>query len=246
MPLESNGQAPYTTAAAAIAAISAFRERGFSPITAEALVRAGVPETIAPRTLNSLKLLGLVGQDGGPSSQFIALRHARGDDEYEKCLQEWLRAEYEDVLKYANPSVDGPDRVAEAFRGYDPAGQRKSMAALLIGLWKFAGLPTPENAGGSERAKTPRATPGVRSRTSKAPTTPPPISRDRPNSSQASNALPPGLVGLLQQIPVGGAGWTKVTRDNFVNAFTAVLDFTVPVVANDLAYVDESQEVNSS
>jgi hypothetical protein len=46
---------------------------------------------------------------------------------------------------------------------------------------------------------------------------------------QSSN-LHAGLVGLLQQIP-GAGGWTVERRDNFLRAFTAVLDFSVPVVA---------------
>ena len=59
--------------------------------------------------------------------------------------------------------------------------------------------------------------------------------------------LPPGLVGLLQQIPRGGKGWTQETRDNFLTAFTAVLDFTVPIRPIGLEdLTDENMGVNSS
>jgi hypothetical protein len=33
----------------------------------------------------------------------------------------------------------------------------------------------------------------------------------------------------LQQIPTDGRGWTQETRDNFLKAFSAVLDFSVPI-----------------
>jgi hypothetical protein len=41
--------------------------------------------------------------------------------------------------------------------------------------------------------------------------------------------LPPGLVGLLRQIPRDGTAWTAEKREGFLNAFTAVLDYSVPV-----------------
>lgn len=240
MALEANGPAPYTTAAAAIAAIDAYRDRGLgAPITSEVLTRAGVPETIARRTLSSLKLLDLIQGDGQPSSQFEDLRLAQGDEEFRTRLQAWLRAVYADVLQYADPATHSLQRVTEAFRSYEPAGQRKSMAALLVGLWKYAGLPVASEP-------TPQSPRPQRARQ----TTPPrrKLSNTTPKTTLAAatpGGLPPGLVGLLQQIPTDGRGWTKETRDTFLAAFTAVLDFTIPTVsAADLASVvgDEPEE----
>jgi hypothetical protein len=241
--LQANGPAPYTTAAAAIAAIEAFRERGFSPITAETLTRAGVPESIAGRTLNSLKQLGLVDAEGAASEQFKELRLARGDEEYQARLQSWLRGVYEEVLQYTDPSSDSPDRVAEAFRSYEPAGQRKAMAALLIGLWKLSGLPVAGDNG------TQRTRPPAKRRPSAA----------RPPSGRSSKlrvdenvdtdlgdqtGLDPGLVGLLRLIPRGkDASWTADRREAFLNAFRAVLDFSVPVVEKrDLSVLEDDFE----
>lgn len=188
MPLQQNGTAPYTTAAAAITAIEAFRERGMgTPISAETLTRAGVPESISNRTLSSLKLLELVEESGAPSTQFQALKQARGDEEYRTRLQEWLRGVYAEVLQYTDPSTDSPERVAEAFRTYEPAGQRKAMAALLIGLWKLAGLPTPEGTPTPRRSQPSvrRATAHVR-RTRQRHEQPPPVT---PPTSENAGAL---------------------------------------------------------
>ena len=41
--------------------------------------------------------------------------------------------------------------------------------------------------------------------------------------------LPPALVGLLQQIPLSQGSWTASERDGFLQAFEAVLDFTIRV-----------------
>ena len=229
MALQPNGPAPYTTAVSAITALDAWRDRGLGvPITPEVLTRAGVPETISPRTLSSMKLLDLVTDEGQPTEQWTDMRSARGDEEYRARLQEWLRSTYAEILQYADPSTATLDRLTEAFRTYEPSGQRKSMAALLLGLWKYAGLPVVESDS-APRASTPRQ-PRYRPTRKQAVRT-----RDTPNTPQRlATDLPPGLIGLLQQIPTGGSGWSKDTRDNFVKAFSAVLDFTVPITADDL------------
>lgn len=211
--------------------LDAWRERGFGvPVTAETLVRVGVPESLARRTLQSLVLLDLLDQDGTPTQLFKDFRSTRGDDEYRTRLQEWLRGVYADVLQYADPSTDPHDRVTEAFRTYDPAGQRRGMASLLVGLWKYAGLPVKSDDVGARAPVGRSITVGGAKR--KSPT------RDRrqllveaikPSTTLSVDGLPPGLVGLLRQIPLNGGPWTTKRRASFLQAFQAVLDFSVPV-----------------
>jgi hypothetical protein len=238
MALEPNGSAPYTTAAAAITFLDVFRDRGLAgPFTTDTLIRAGVPETLGRRTHQSLKLLGLIGDDDKATRELEDLRQVRGDEEYKKRLQEWLRGVYADVLQYTDPSTDSPNGVAEAFRTYEPAGQRRAMASLLIGLWKYSGLPVPAESGATTRERTasprPKAT-RARTTAKSNPAKPPRAGRFYGGGSVGASlamdvGLPPGLVGLIQQIPRGGKGWTEQDRDNFLTAFTAVLDFTVPI-----------------
>jgi len=235
-----NGPAPYTTGTSALIAMDAYRDRGLgTPITAEVLTRAGVKETIASRTLVSLKLLGLVEEDGRPSDLWDQLKATRTDEDYQARLQEWLHRVYADVLRYTNPSEDPPDKVADAFRGYKPEGQRMGMASLLIALWRYAGLPVPEGAGA------PRPAQSVFRRVS----APRPRRREQSGSGgdgpkhaprDGSQDLPPELVGLLRSVPRGNEGWTADKREAFLNAFTAVLDYSVPIVEENVA--GESRE----
>ena len=227
MALQPDGPAPYTTAQAAIITLDSWRERGLGvPITPDVLVRAGVSESLGNRTLMSLKQLGLVEEDGKPSPQMEDLRLARGQDEYQERLQKWVQGVYADVLQYADPSVDASDRVAEAFRTYVPTGQRRGMAALLIGLWKYAGLPLPsESAPSAPRIAVMRPGRGPAPGRSLRQ----PLPQGRTAEESAADDLPPGLVGLLRQIPRDGAPWTADKREGFLNAFTAVLDYSVPI-----------------
>ena len=220
MPLQPSGPAPYTSANAVVTVLDAWRDRGFGvPVTTDTLARAGVSESIARRTFQSLVGLELLNEDGTPTEQLQDFRATRGDDEYRNRLQEWLRSVYADVLQYADPSTDPYERVTEAFRTYEPAGQRRAMASLLLGLWKYAGLPVPEGQTPAARPSRPR--PAAPSRSTRQTRTRP------PKPTEAANDLPPALVGLLRQLPRDG--WTAEERENFLIAFTAVLDFAVPI-----------------
>lgn len=231
MALQPNGAAPYTTASSATLVLDKLRDGLSGPLTADVLVRAGVGESLANRTLTSLKVLDIIDESGALAPQFQELMSLRDDEEYKARLQEWLRGTYADILQYADPTVDAPTKVAAAFRTYLPAGQRPAMAALLIGLWRYAGLPTaePSSPNGSGAPRKPRAGGRPRQATQRAgrpsaPPTPKPTT-----SSLPMDDLPPGLVGLLHQIPRGGNGWPEARRDAFISAFRAVLDFSVPV-----------------
>lgn len=241
MTLSPNGPAPYTSSNAATTVLEINRDRGLSgPITADTLVRAGVSESIARRTMQSLVVLGLVGEDGSVSETLRAFNQARGDTEYKELLEAWLRDVYSDVLNYADPEKDDLKRLTDAFRGYEPAGQRSAMAGLLVGLWRHAGLPTAE----PEKQSSPRKRKPSTAKTSKAqdPQGASGGHGEAKSTSASTRApqsvaadLPPGLLGLLQQIPRGGASWSSDQRAGFLAAFHAVLDFTIPV-----ADVDES------
>ena len=220
MPLEPNGRAPYTTSTATVEALDAFRDRGLGvPITADVLTRAGVAESIAQRTLQSLRALELVDENDHPTPTFEVFRAARGDEEYHARLQEWLRGIYKDVLQYCDPSTDPLDKVQEAFRTYEPAGQRKAMAGLLVGLWRYAGLLVVASKASSQPTKTASETRTPRKRAHKG----------TDSSIGPVGELPGGLVGLLHQIPQPGESWTSERRKSFLTAFKATLDFTIHV-----------------
>lgn len=242
MPLKPNGTAPYTTSIAATTVLDAWRDRGLgTPITAETLTRAGVQESLARRTFQSLVALELLNSDGTPTEQFQDFRSTRGDDEYRTRLQEWLQGVYADVLQYADPSTDSHERVTEAFRTYEPAGQRRAMAALLLGLWKYAGLPV---ANAESKSPQPRkaATSQRRGPRKLAQHRTPTNASTRQGTSLDETGLPAGLLGLLHQIPQGGGSWTSQRRDAFLAAFRAVLDFSVPVDENPSAPDSEEEQ----
>src|ERR1700674_4011261 len=124
MPLQAGSHAPYAPPKTVTTVIDGYRNCGLgTPITHDVLIRAGVGESLTHRTLQSFRALELLDGEGMPTPTFTTLREARGED-FNSRGEAWLRSVYEDVLQYADPSTDTPERLAEAFRGYQPNGQR--------------------------------------------------------------------------------------------------------------------------
>ena len=68
MAVTTASAAPYAPPSAVLEVITRYRNRGLStPITAEVLARAGVSESLVPRTLQALQILDLVDDKGMPT-----------------------------------------------------------------------------------------------------------------------------------------------------------------------------------
>lgn len=208
-----------------MAVINGFRERGLAtPFTHDVLVRAGISESLVPRVQKALEGLDLVDKDGNPTPQLIQLRAVK-TDEFKETLAEIVRAAYAEVFQFVNPATDDATRIADAFRGYEPAGQRGRMVTLFLGMCEAAGLVKPD----ASRSKAP-----PRNGRKAVPT---PVRPFRGASvgpratvrNDGGGTMPPALMGLLASLPTGGDGWTSAHRDKFVTAFEHVLDFTIPI-----------------
>src|SRR5947208_287037 len=100
MPIHADGPAPYTAPKAVLDLISVYRSRGLqTPFTLDVLTRAGVSETLAPRTLQSLKLLDLIDENGDPTPAFVELRKAP-EESFQERLAAIIHAAYAEIFSY--------------------------------------------------------------------------------------------------------------------------------------------------
>ncbi len=249
MPLRSGGPAPYAPGETTLMVIKAFRDRGLTaPFTVEVLQRAGVSDALSTRTMQTLKLLELVDDMGNPTPALEGLRRAP-EPEFRKRLEEIVRAVYADVFQFADPATDTTDKISDAFRAYDPPGQRSRMVTLFITLCEAAGIipegkrPAPATAGRSSvpRPRRPIAT----ARNALADLARPKGGYGAARIGPPGDAVPPALQGLLAQLPSDGKGWTKQTRDKFVEAFGVVLDFSVPIKTPEELAAEMDQQKGS-
>lgn len=234
MAIQPEGQAPYAPPATVIEVLERYRSRGLAePFTIDVLMRAGVPDSLASRTLQALKLLDLVDAEGH-STEALKLLARTSSDEYQQAFAQVVRAAYADVFAFADPARDPIPRIEDAFRNYHPRGQRGRAVTLFLGLCAYAGIID---------------TVPVRPTTAKTksmPTPPKPRSSSDPKPSKAqlnvdisapsnfnAGQLDPALAGVLQRLPVPGSTWSEDERDRFTKALLAVLDIVYSVEQPD-------------
>jgi hypothetical protein len=175
-------------------------------------------------------LLDLIDDDGNPTTELVGLREAPSS-EFQLRLADVVKGAYVDVFSFADPAVDDAERVEDAFRGYQPHGQRGRMVTLFMGLCEAAGIV-------EGRTRTPRITKPsmtVQTRTHaarpKQPTTP--RSTVPHSSRRGPAALPDAILSLLADLPSKAEGWTNDERLRYLDAFRAVVDIYYPVVSEE-------------
>jgi hypothetical protein len=243
MTIVADGQAPYAPPAAVLSIIQGYRDRGLqTPFTLDVLARAGVSESLGPRTLKALKLLDLVDADGEPTAALNGLAKAP-QAEFTERLATILHDVYQDVFKFVNLNEDDYQRVRDAFRHYTPRGQQDRMVTLFLHLCHEAGLvdqilKPPRN----DKPSKPASNPARNQKPRKKAKTPAP-SQDAPSTPKVeaeftpspapSSGQHPLIRGLIQSLPESGSEWPQRARNAWVKAALANFELVYELPPSD-------------
>jgi hypothetical protein len=234
MPVTADKPAPYTAASPVLDLINRHRSKGLpEPVNAEVLGRAGIPESLVARTLQSLQTLDLIDESGKITEVFEGLRLAP-ESEFKKRLEEWLNAAYADVIKFVDPATATESQIRDAFRTYKPIGQQSRMVILFTMLYAAAGI-------GTAKPAAPKATTVNRSSVARKPVAKTETKKTS-NATEFFTGMPPALDGLLKSLPLDGKGWTQEQRDKFVATFPVIVDFCFPVVSASAPVENQEEE----
>lgn len=239
---------PYAPASGVLAVVKRYRERGRlpEPITTKSLHQVGVSEGNAPRTLQALKILGLVNDEGSVTDAFVRV-HQASTSEYQNTLAEIIRSAYHPIFAIVDPAQDDLTTVNDAFRYYEPSGQRPRMVKLFLSLCEEAGLIPEENREAlrlaqrtTQKSSSRRSTTQRPRKTQQPKSTPdPPPAREQPRYD-AGDAVQDYrfITVLMQQLPRNGS-WTKRRRDLWVRAMVSAVDLAVEVQEPEEVYDGE-------
>lgn len=239
MNVESETTVPYAPYANVLTIIRHARDRGLKePVTSKSITTLGVPEGNATRTMQALRFLKLLDEEGYLTERFKLLSNAPSD-EYPGLFEQVLRDAYPLVFNALQPATATDQQFVNAFRLYQPKAQRPRMIILFKGLCREAGL----IAGGTpEVLNRPRVTP------SKPPTSPNGAKRPKQEpkdaafeaesyqawTTEANQPLTETPItstqeyiimhGVLQKLPFAEKKWTQADRRKWLKAVAATVD----------------------
>jgi hypothetical protein len=227
MSIDRNGNAPYASPKNILDVIERYRHRGLRmPFSLDLLGQVGVPDGAAPRTLQALRLLDLIDEEGQPTEALEEVKLA-SEEEYAGRLGQIVRAAYHDVFSVVDPATDSATAVRDAFRFYKPDSQQMRMVTLFLALCEEAAIieKGPKRRGRGKKAASTKPT-APRQEVPRRETVheqlKPPLTTPTPNG------LHPLLVGVIQELPPTGE-WTTAKRERWLAAMTSAVDLLYAV-----------------
>lgn len=226
--LRTEGYMPYAPLQPVLDVIHRFRDRGLPDIVSrQVLHQLGAAEGNSDRIQKALQFLDLLDETGRRTALFDRIGKA-SEAEFPSVLAEIVRAAYAPILTIVDPSADGDIATNDAFRHYEPAGQRARMVSLFLGLCREAGI---VSGGPVERKARSRKESVSTSSVRRAARTV--ISKPEHVSEIADGDEQVGpdyrlLSALIQQLPRDGR-WKADRRDRWLQAFTANIDLLIGI-----------------
>ena len=242
MNIELEKTVPYAPYANVLTIIRHVRERGWKePGTSKSITTLGVPEGNATRTMQALRFLKLLDEEGYLTEPFKLLSNAPSD-EYPGLLEQILRNAYPVVFNALTPATATDQQYVNAFRLYQPKAQRSRMMILFKGLCREAGLipgGAPEmltrpRVTANKPGKSPTSSNGARRPKFELEDTEFESELDEESTPQASQPIKVKPItsteeyvimqGVLSKLPFAEKAWTQAQRAKWLKAVAANVD----------------------
>lgn len=263
MNMESERTGPYAPYVNVLTVIRHARERDLKePVTSQLITTIGIPEGNTTRTMQALRFLKLLDEEGYLTDNFKTISNAPSD-EYPDLLAQILKDAYGVVFMALDPAKATDQQYVNAFRLYQPKAQRARMIALFKGLCREAGLIPGGSPEMLTRSHTTTNKPGKSSTSANgagktssqpkdAPFEPEAFHVSTYSASQPVTVTPITstqeytiLLGMLNKLPFAKKRWTQIQREKWLKAVAATLDllFELEDPNTDLGMGEEMYQV---
>jgi hypothetical protein len=171
----------------------------------------------------------LVTPEFSLTDKAVALRKA-SSDEYQPMLAQLIKAAYEPIFVSHDPATATDIDLNNAFKLYDPAGQRTNMIGLFLALCREAGIAPDVPTRGRPAGITRKPKDGLpQPKTSPKVPLVEPVAAIQPTTAKEV-LFHPAVDAFLREARklTEGEGWNKAARDRVVQGFTTQLDLFLP------------------
>lgn len=242
MNMEFEKTVPYAPYANVLTIIRHARDKDLKePVTSKMITTLGVPEGNATRTMQALRFLRLLDEEGYLTDSFKLLSNAPSD-EYPGLLEQILRDAYQVPFNALNPATATDQQYINAFRLYQPKAQRNRMIILFKGLCREAGLipgGAPETLTRARVTTNKLGKPSASANGAKRPQSEPKdtlfeaepehVSTSRASQSATETPITSTeeyaiMRGVLNKLPFSKKKWTQADREKWLKAVAAVVD----------------------
>jgi Family of unknown function (DUF5343) len=132
---------PYAAAANVVSILNRVRTRNLrGKIDGDFYRLAGIPDQVSGRVTQALTFLGLIDEEGTPTTTLAAMAEAP-EAEFKELLAASIREAYAEDFVKIDPAQDSQGQIIDAFRKYEPRSQTARMVMLFLGLAREAGIP---------------------------------------------------------------------------------------------------------
>lgn len=224
--------APYTSIGNMLLILTRIR-KGWVPsqIDKGEMVRVGITEGNANRTIAALEYLGLVNEDGKPTDTWKAIATSTTND-YPKVLEGILRNSYPSIFELHHNPADATDiEIGNAFTKSEPLNQRDRMVSLFRGLCQEAGLIAGEPLTRERRSVTKPAPSKTTSKNGDESKVEPEKQKSRSDTFETINPSLKwynDLATLMGRLPnPDNANWTQAEKQRWLTALQSMLDLLI-------------------